>query len=228
MIIKGLTNNQLKIIAMISMLIDHIGVILFPQIKLFRIIGRIAFPIFAYMIAEGCTYTRNKPKYLLSLSSFGVFCQVFFFLTTGSLYMNILITFTLSVICIFSIDFFIKNINLLSGLILLSVALMLVVICVIIPDNFNFLGFEIDYGLLGVLIPVVVYLARNKTEKIFCTVVLLLLMVFFFNNIQKYSLMSVPFLLLYNGERGKMKLKYMFYIFYPTHLAVLFGINTLI
>ena len=59
---KGLTNNQLKIIAMITMLIDHIGIVLFPQIKIFRIIGRFAFPIFAYMLAEGCTNTKNKKK----------------------------------------------------------------------------------------------------------------------------------------------------------------------
>ena len=57
----GLTNNQLKIIAMISMLIDHIGLQMFPDLLIFRIIGRLAFPIFAYMIAEGCFYTKNKP-----------------------------------------------------------------------------------------------------------------------------------------------------------------------
>ena len=60
----GLTNNKLKIIAMISMLIDHIGVALFPYVEIFRIIGRLAFPIFAYMIAEGCRYTKNRKKYL--------------------------------------------------------------------------------------------------------------------------------------------------------------------
>ena len=59
----GLTNNQLKIIAMISMLIDHIGVAMFPNVMILRIIGRLAFPIFAYMIAEGCFYTKNKARY---------------------------------------------------------------------------------------------------------------------------------------------------------------------
>ena len=48
----GLTNNQLKIIAMLSMLADHIGVQLFPDLQILRIIGRLALPIFAYMIAE--------------------------------------------------------------------------------------------------------------------------------------------------------------------------------
>ncbi len=225
---KGLTNNQLKIIAMLSMLIDHIGLILFPQIKLFRIIGRIAFPIFAYMIAEGCIYTRNKLKYLFSLASLGILCQVFYFLNASSLYMNVLITFTLSVILILSIDFFTKNKNLFSGFVLLAVAIMLVLLCVIIPENFNFYGFKIDYGLFGVLLPISIYLARNKTQKIICTIVLLLLMGFAFKGVQMFSLLSVPLLLLYNGKRGKLNLKYMFYIFYPIHLALIYGISMII
>ena len=56
----GLTGNQLKLIALITMTIDHIGFMLLPQVKILRAIGRIAFPIFAYMIAEGCQYTRNR------------------------------------------------------------------------------------------------------------------------------------------------------------------------
>ena len=61
---KGLTGNQLKLIAVITMTIDHIGLAFFPQQMLFRVIGRLAFPIYAYMIAEGCRYTRSMGKYL--------------------------------------------------------------------------------------------------------------------------------------------------------------------
>ena len=60
----GLTNNQFKIIAMVSMLLDHMGLLFFPDEQIFRILGRIAFPIFAYMIAEGCRYTKTRAKYL--------------------------------------------------------------------------------------------------------------------------------------------------------------------
>ena len=225
---KGLTNNQLKIIAMITMLIDHIGIVLFPQIKIFRIIGRIAFPIFAYMIAEGCTYTKNKKKYLLSLASLGIVCQLFFFLGTGSMYMNILITFTLSVIAIFCTDYFLKHKNLHSTSILIITIATIIFVCVIVPKYFSFYDFEIDYGLLGVILPIAIYLACNKTEKILCTVALLLLMSFVFKGVQVYSLLSVPLLMLYNGKRGKMDLKYMFYIFYPTHLVVIYGIGMMI
>lgn len=63
-----LSGNALRIIAALSMLIDHIGVILFPNVTILRIIGRIAFPIDAFMIAEGCANTKNKLWYLSSLS----------------------------------------------------------------------------------------------------------------------------------------------------------------
>ena len=60
---KGILNgNHLKLIAAFSMLLDHAGILLFPQIRMLRIIGRLAYPIFAFMIAEGCRYTKNKAK----------------------------------------------------------------------------------------------------------------------------------------------------------------------
>ena len=60
----SLTNNQLKIIAMISRVLDHIGLVFFPKVVLFRFLGRISFPIYAYMIAEGCAHTKNRKRYL--------------------------------------------------------------------------------------------------------------------------------------------------------------------
>lgn len=60
---KQLTKNQLKILAMVCMTIDHIGAMLFPQAVWLRVIGRLAFPLFSYCIAEGCRYTRNKARY---------------------------------------------------------------------------------------------------------------------------------------------------------------------
>ena len=75
----GLTNNQLKIIAMVSMALDHIGLLFFPDAAIFRILGRIAFPIFAYMIAEGCRYTKNRAKYLGLIGAMAIAFQVVFF-----------------------------------------------------------------------------------------------------------------------------------------------------
>ena len=56
---RTLNGNALKIIGAVSMFIDHVGVLFFPRVLFLRIIGRLAFPIFAYLIAEGCRHTNN-------------------------------------------------------------------------------------------------------------------------------------------------------------------------
>ena len=63
-----MSNTTLKIIACVSMLIDHIGYIFFPEYIVFRYLGRIAMPIFAFFIGQGCRYTKNRQKYHLSVS----------------------------------------------------------------------------------------------------------------------------------------------------------------
>lgn len=80
-----LTKNQLKILAMVCMTIDHIGAAFFPQAVWLRVIGRLAFPLFSYCIAEGCRYTRNKARYFGSVFACGAVC-VIAFLPFGSFY----------------------------------------------------------------------------------------------------------------------------------------------
>ena len=98
------TGNQLKIIALVTMTCDHVAKLFFPESQLLLILGRLAMPIFAWMIAEGCTYTRNRRAYLAQLGGLALLCQVVFFITEGSLYMCILVTFTLSILLIYAVD----------------------------------------------------------------------------------------------------------------------------
>lgn len=65
----------LKVIAMISMLIDHVGAVFYPQMTILRMIGRLAFPIYAYCIAVGCVYTRSIPKYATRVLVMALLCQ---------------------------------------------------------------------------------------------------------------------------------------------------------
>ncbi|MDF2547548.1 MAG: conjugal transfer protein TraX [Anaerosolibacter sp.] len=69
-------NDVLKLLAIISMLIDHIGYGLFPKVMVLRYIGRLAFPIFAYHIAIGCRYTKDLHRYILRLFSFALISQI--------------------------------------------------------------------------------------------------------------------------------------------------------
>ena len=228
---KGLTNNQLKIIAMASMLVDHIGEMFYPFNPVFKIIGRLAFPIFAFMVAEGALHTKNRARYLAVIAGMGVIFQIVYFVFMKSLYMGILITFSLSIGAIYCIDALInKNsvlIKVIASLIMLAILFVSAVMPVLLEDK----GFAVDYTVLGVALPVAVYYSKTKLTKLISTAIILvaiaLTAIDMVNGyVQFFLLLAIPLLALYNGKRGKYKLKYVFYIFYPLHLVVLYGIAT--
>ena len=73
---KGINTFTLKMIALIAMLCDHLGHTLFPQLSILRIIGRISFPIFAYVLVEGFFYTRDVKKYLTRLGLMALLSEI--------------------------------------------------------------------------------------------------------------------------------------------------------
>ena len=223
----GLTGNQLKLIALITMTIDHIGMMLFPRVRVLRAIGRIAFPIFAFMIAEGCRYTRNRRKYLLSMVSLAAICQVVYYFAMDSLHMSVLVTFSLSIGLIYLLDrydpqqrgsqlgFFLG----LCGVFFL---------CYIAHDVlFPKSDFGIEYGLWGVLLPVFTYFGSKKQKALPYFAAGLALLNLTWGGIQLYSLAAIPLIALYNGKRGKRKMKYLFYIYYPAHLVAIYFLSLL-
>lgn len=220
-----LTNNALKIIAVIAMLCDHVGKELFPQVEVLQIIGRIAFPIFSYMIAEGCFYTRDKKKYLCKIAFLGLGCQLVYFVAEHSFYQNVLITFTLSILTIYTIEYFFKKKSILSVFLLACDVFSVLIICFAIPYIVE--GFHIDYGIFGLMLPILVYFARDKKAKLIVLFFSTILLSFDLGGIQWYSLLSVIIIFAYNGKRGKLNLKYLFYIFYPLHLALIYLIKIL-
>ena len=100
----GLTGNQLKLLALFAMTCDHVGLQLLPQFIILRIIGRLAAPLFAYMIAEGCRYTHDRGRYLGRLLGMAALCQIAYFAAMRSLYQCIFVTFSLSVCLIYALD----------------------------------------------------------------------------------------------------------------------------
>jgi len=222
----GLTNNQLKIIAMGAMLFDHVGKELLPQYTILQIIGRLAFPIFAFMIAEGCFYTKNKIKYFLSIFILGTGCQIVYMVAEHSFYQNVLITFSLSIALIFSLENFRIKRKKTSGIILFFIVLIVFTLTIILPLSLEEYGFQIDYGIYGVLLPVAVFYGKDKERKlVYATGVLALLAHSFGGGIQWFSLLSVPILAFYNQKRGKYNIKPLFYVFYPAHLVVIYLIS---
>ena len=220
---KGLTGNQLKIIAMVAMTCDHVGMQLFPQFLWLRMIGRLAMPIYAFLIAEGCRHTRDRKKYLLRLLGMGALCQIVYLLAMGSLYQCILITFSLSVIYICLYDTVERGPSFGNRLCLGLYTGLVFFLCTVLPDLLPHTDFEIDYGLPGVLLPMLVYGAG--TRGLLLGVVLVALK---YGGIQWLGLLAVPLLLTYNGQRGKANIGKFFYWYYPIHLVVIYGISLIL
>lgn len=102
--IRRLSQNQLKIVAAIAMLIDHIGVQILPRIVMLRIIGRLAFPIFSYFIYEGFRYTKDRKKYFLKILVLGTTCAAVYYIYSGEIFGNVLITFSFSIVALWIIE----------------------------------------------------------------------------------------------------------------------------
>ena len=239
---KLLNGSVLKILAAIFMVVDHVGLMFFPHDIIFRIIGRLSYPIFAFMIAEGARYTRNKAKYILMIGGLGLICQLVYYFFADSLYMCILVTFTLSIAVIYALAYFKKCLfssdvtiihKILSGVIFLASVFTVYILNVYL---------EIDYGFFGCMVPVFASLFDFRgidlpekckwLDSIYFRIgglaVGLFLLALNYGGIQWYSLLAIPFLLCYSEKRGSAKLKYFFYIFYPLHLVIIQAIAILI
>lgn len=228
----GLNQNQLKLIAAASMLIDHIGAELLPGVIALRIIGRLAFPVFAYFIYEGCRYTHDRRAYLTRMLGLGLVCVAGYYVYDGEIYGNVLITFSLSICVLYAVQGWKRQRD---GLHLVAVTLCLLgayLLCAL---------FTVDYGFLGVLLPVLAEVCNLPPERrarlprflgerlpLVGFGVGLLLLSLQPGWVQPYSLLSLLLLLAYNGQRGIRRMKYFFYWFYPLHLLAIGGVSMLL
>ncbi|MBO5305557.1 MAG: hypothetical protein J6B12_02220 [Clostridia bacterium] len=238
----GFSGNALKIIAAFFMVIDHVGVIFFPGVAIFRILGRISFPIFAFMIAEGCAYTKNQLRYFLSIFVLGVGRQIVYYLYDGDKDMGILITFSLSILVVYAMQY-LKDALLAPrrNFVKQGLALLLFVGAVL-GVYFLCQKLDIDYGFCGCMTPALASVFRKphkalsprweRLDKRWLHVLMLgvglVLVALEKGGRQPYSLLALPILLLYSGKRGTWRMKYFFYVFYPVHLLLLQGLAILI
>ena len=214
------SGNALKGIAMVTMAIDHIGLVLFPQQMWMRIIGRLAFPIFAYLIAEGCRYTGNKLRHFLEIFVLGIVCQIGYAVVSPDLYFGVLLTFSLSILLIYAVQKAESNIA------YIPVAVLGVVLAWILCEKLP--GVSFDYGFAGVMLPVLVSLPKKQPWKLVAAAVGMVLVCLNLQDVQWWSLLALVPLALYSGQRGRKGFKYGFYIFYPVHLLVIYGIGMLL
>ena len=226
---KGFSGNALKFIAMFCMTADHVGCLLLPQHTWLRIIGRLAFPIYAYLIAEGCRHTRSMGRYLGSLFAIAAVCQGVYFVAMGSVYLCILVTFSLSVALIWLLKWALQKHTRLAYIAVAAGVLLALFLAEILPILLTGTDYAIDYGFPGIILPVCIYLCKSRKQELLITALVLIGMAAPDGaNIQWFALLSLPFLALYSGSRGKWKLKWLFYFYYPVHLAVIWLFGTIL
>lgn len=236
----GISGNALKLLAAALMTVDHIGLIFFPRVLAWRIIGRLSMPIFAFMVAQGCKYTRSRLKYLGNLFACLALCQIPYYVAYQRSEICILGTFFVGATLLFCLQDTKKALadgKWLWGI--FGVFSFIFGVCLTYLLN---KCVSLDYGFWGCMLPVfagLLYCPDNApplwkkldnkwTSLLFFGIGLYILAKDSGISLQAYCLFSLGILALYSGRRGKGGLKYFFYLFYPLHLALLQGLYLLL
>lgn len=225
-----LNGNMLKIIACFAMLLDHIGYTFIQNhnsslyLWLSCVIGRLAFPIFIFLLAEGLYYTRDRKKYVGRMYLFALVSEIpYNLMMSGKLFdltrQNVYFTLALGLImCVFieKIEENTKD----KELIMLLFECACVAIFAAIAQLLHF-----DYGAYGIIAIYLCYVFREFPLVAGITESVVLASM---GSGELAVIFSPLILMFYNGKRGRLNLKYPFYIFYPAHILILGIIRVLL
>lgn len=257
---QGISGFTLKMIAVISMFIDHLGATVLERIlfggslgasaaiyvnahwealyqlyMVMRGIGRLAFPIYCFLIVEGFWHTRSVPKYAARLFVFALISEIPFDLAIrGKVwdlsYNNVFFTLFIGLVVIAGLRWCNEKIccidengNVrLGNLFLHGILSMCMIFAGMAAAE---ILFKCDYGAAGIITIVVIYLLRRHPKTAILAAVILLAVLS--SELEIVALADVFVIAYYNGTRGKQS-KYFFYAFYPVHLLLLAGICMLL
>lgn len=248
---KGITGSTLKLVAIATMLIDHIGAVILERMLVsngmleldgaaaseamkfmfnnaflmmlyfgMRLIGRIAFPIFCFLLVEGFVHTHSRKNYALRLLGFALISEIPFDLATrGNIlnfeYQNVFFTLLIGFVAMCALDMVKKKYENGDKRTLYG---FYTVIAIVACAAAYFL--KTDYAAFGVFaIIIMYYFKENKMKSMLYGTIVLVVQSF----LEAFSLINLLLVHYYNGERG-LKLKYVFYLFYPVHMLVLYAI----
>ena len=210
--ISCLSGFQLKCIAILSMALDHTGAVLFPQEIWLRCAGRLAFPIFCFLIVEGFVHTHDVYRYMARLGVFALISEIPYDLAFRGVclefaYQNVFFTLLIGIVMM----------KLLSVTRLwpekAAILILAMWLAVVLRTDYNF---------RGILLIFMLYVFRE--QKLLAAAAGGLWNFLYTGTIQRYGVFSAVPMLLYNGKPGR-RMKYFFYIFYPAHLLILYGIS---
>ena len=244
-----MTSFALKVIAIISMFCDHLGDSLIGHYSFLNLIGRIAFPIFAFQISEGYIHTKNIKKYFLRLGIFAIASQIPFslfvskYLHSSIFSLNVFFTLFLGLLSIYMYDYVLylfskyskstlkseKDNSKENNIVSMLIGLVIVVLIAYIAKLLN-----TDYGFWGVIVVFIFYLFKKDKLAMIITFITLCILRYGIQIIQGgyntptlllgiFTILPIIFISAYNGKQGK-KIKYFLYAFYPLHLLLLYFI----
>lgn len=225
--VRVLNGFHLKLIAICTMFIDHMGATLFPDAMWLRCIGRMAFPIFCFLIAEGCIYTHDRKKYAARLLVFALLSEIPFDLMSGGTVwypytQNVLWTLLAGALVCWLMDWALKKRTVwafvLTGAVMVAAYRLLELV-------------NTDYGGWGMLLVAMFYCvhrapggaAVKMIAQAFGLVLFSIAVMGGALSIELWSLWALVPVWLYNGQRGfsGKAVQYGFYAFYPVHILIL-------
>lgn len=206
----------LKIAAMLSMLCDHIGFVLvsanhFPEIYYtLRIIGRIAFPLFCFMLVEGFVHTHNRKNYIIRLAVFAIVSEIPFDLSScGSAFdwdsQNVMWTLLIGFIVLCGLERFEEN--------------YLAKLAVLLAGGIAAYFMHTDYSMFGVFLIAVLYICRFNNKA---RIVLLGIMVLTQGRIEAFAALSIPFIMKYDPDKNDIHLPKYFFMYSILHILLFY------
>lgn len=210
----------LKLIALITMMIDHYGAIFQNNIEIYRIIGRIAFPIYCFLLVEGYSHTKNVKKYAGRILIFALISEVPFDLAFYGIvsfyHQNIFFTLFIGLVTIYLLDNPDEH-HLRKGFVYLFAAIVSLIT-------------GVDYNIMGLIYILIFYYTKDYIKsKRFPRVALIMILtnLLSLSKTQHFALLALPILYLYNGELGPKNkvLQFLFYAAYPLHLIIYYLVN---
>jgi hypothetical protein len=217
---QGISIEIIKWIAGLTMIIDHVGIVCFHNTQVypvFRGVGRLAFPLYCFMLVEGFFHTSSLRNYIKRIGIFAILSEIPFNLAiTGSVlypeYQNVMFTLLVGLLTMIGCEYYRKDGHWIYAAIMAWIGIFLADLV------------QADYGSFGVLLILIFYVCHDKwLARIALTALAFIWKAYWSSSwITGFGMLSVLFISLYKGNRGKKTLPWqVWYLVYPVHLLIL-------
>lgn len=230
----------IKILAMLFMLVDHVGYLLMGNMPIMRLFGRVSFPLFAFLLVNGYHHTTDRKKYLTRMFVMALISEVFYDLAFHrnilDLYgQNVFFTLTVGLLSFIATDKFkeivCNKINGIGQTLVIIIGEIGILGCFMIVNRF----IRGDYSWYGIMVIYFLYLAygtkiKNKFLMVFAIAFANFVNIILANGVfQAFSILSITFIMFFTEKKVSVPkpVKIGCYLFYPVHLFVIFLINML-